>query len=1296
MLQKIALILVVHFLCSTLAVECPEKEGRGGDDEEDWQMKEFTEFCYHLELMRNAIESGSASDFTIDEKLCEEDIFDPNDLRMLFVLMLMIAYGALLRSIIRVFKLNIPYTVLLMLSGLLIGSLSNNSFLCEYLHTFTAIARIPPKIILFTFLPVLIFESAFSITPHTFMRSIVQILIIALPGMVIATMMTAVVVKQFFTSYNWDIETAALFGSIVSATDPVAVVAILRELGASEMLSVMIEGESLLNDGVAILLYEILESIITCEVDDALWLFILRKMFRITLGGPVFGFVIGKIAVVALSLIFNDATVEITITLVAAYLTYYIGEDILGVSGVMAVVVLGITMGSERTSISPEVENFVHHFWEMLGYFANTVLFMIVGIVITETAITKIDVEDYVYLLFLYISLNIIRFLMLLIMYPFVSRIGYGLTWQNMIVMMWGGLRGAVGICLALDIYDNKILCQRSTIGPKFLFQTAGIVFLTLVVNGTTTKMLLQVLKLSDISAGRIQDMANAMKQLEMAQHRTIGMLKHDRFVADANWHYVTKFTTIVNPYKKSAKTYNEIPRAMSLVSVKVGPDDHHTECPECHHVVQNEPTTQEFMDMTEEARLRIIKALKVSCWRQFEQGVLVELAVLQLVNLASAAEDKPFRLVQAHDLRKFWHIHGCLPWLKTKFVKTFGLDDEVLPKKPRQSFRRALWWLATRTWFEAVIVLFIITNMIPAIWETVYLIEYGNNDEYEEVFFALSVFFNIVYVLEAVIKIVGRGSTDYFCTHKANWLDILVIFLGILDIVLYLLNQEAPSVFVYIKVIRVARAVRLLKPLVPRFMLAVDRKINTKLFLGYDIGKGFMTAVDDVIKFLPQMVDHPKVLHKLKHALERERLEAVREMGIMQKEHPGIAIAVKTRHASRAVLNQMRENLLELKADGLVDEKECDLLMVKLEENMKRLWKTPPSIDPPPPELLLENISWIGGTKETYDFFHAKAELLSFSFNDTICKAHDKPSGIFIITSGMVKINYIPTEEIIYKFDTEGEIPCMELFLDITFQNKEDDFFSTGTVIGEQGVLTNQRRAATVKCETSVFAYHISMPVILEALEKFDDHYSSLESSMWRAVGIRLAMAFLPKHPNYASWAVDKIRLHLERSCVPLGERFNSITVYDYIADILIIQGKVKDAFSDDTFSAPQLVPRGVSKIKLIHTPTLQTRVLVIAFEDVSETAVNEQDSSMSLLKHIEASGKKAKKTRESQSYAGASFRASVHKFGGIGESALKVLRSKNRISTDNPEKFERSEVGSWKNVRTKPRKGKRLNRKK
>lgn len=100
---------------------------------------------------------------------------------------------------------------------------------------------------------------------------------------------------------------------------------------------------------------------------------------------------------------------EVAITIAAAYLTYFIGEEILGVSGIMAVVALGLTLGSERTCISPESEKPVHHFWEMLGYLANTALFVMVGILISEVALVGVTRTDMWYLVGLYFQLTLIR-----------------------------------------------------------------------------------------------------------------------------------------------------------------------------------------------------------------------------------------------------------------------------------------------------------------------------------------------------------------------------------------------------------------------------------------------------------------------------------------------------------------------------------------------------------------------------------------------------------------------------------------------------------------------------------------------------------------------------------------------------------------------------------------------------------------------------------------------------------------------------------------------------------------------
>lgn len=140
---------------------------------------------------------------------------------------------------------------------------------------------------------------------------------------------------MFWETYGWSFEQALLFGAIISATgnikskvgvvlciifsllsiDPVAVVAILRELGTSETLSVMIEGESLLNDGVAILLYEILKDMVEYPgADQGTWK-ITKQFIQIAIGGPIYGYLMGKVSIWCLTMVYNDAATEITITL---------------------------------------------------------------------------------------------------------------------------------------------------------------------------------------------------------------------------------------------------------------------------------------------------------------------------------------------------------------------------------------------------------------------------------------------------------------------------------------------------------------------------------------------------------------------------------------------------------------------------------------------------------------------------------------------------------------------------------------------------------------------------------------------------------------------------------------------------------------------------------------------------------------------------------------------------------------------------------------------------------------------
>lgn len=226
------------------------------------------------------------------------------------------------------------------------------------------VTKLDPQFMLIFFLPALIFESAFSSDWHTFRMQLSKILILAFPMMMAATFLTATVM-YYVLDYRcvMTFTECVVFGSIVSATDPVAVVALLKDLGTSKRLSTLIEGESLLNDGTAICIFMIATKLAQGEemaVGSMVTLFA-----RLSLGGPVLGFVFAVILTFWLSRINNAPVLEVNLTICFAYACYYIAElPSVHVSGILAIVSLGLYMTKKgKNSISAESEYAVHQVW---------------------------------------------------------------------------------------------------------------------------------------------------------------------------------------------------------------------------------------------------------------------------------------------------------------------------------------------------------------------------------------------------------------------------------------------------------------------------------------------------------------------------------------------------------------------------------------------------------------------------------------------------------------------------------------------------------------------------------------------------------------------------------------------------------------------------------------------------------------------------------------------------------------------------------------------------------------------
>ncbi|XP_067000052.2 sperm-specific sodium:proton exchanger [Anabrus simplex] len=1054
--------------------------------------------------------------------------------------------GAIFRSIMRSLNLHIPYTAIVFIFGGCVGWLSHEYTIFE---EYTVFSNTKPKHILTAFLPALIFKTAFSMDAHTFLRSFPQIIIVAVPGFLISASCTGIIMKYLF-DYKWSWEVAFLFGIIISTIYPYEVVALLRELGQSEHVSILLEGEALLTDGSAMVCFNILHGYITSQITD-------------------------------------------------------------GVSGSLAIVVLGVIVSSEKTSISTDIENFLRNFWNLLGFISNTMIFMLAGVIITKHVAGVIQPRDIVYTLTTYLICNFTRLVSYLLMSPILSRIGYGLTWKNAAVAIWSGLRGAVCLLLSCIVFDTPGLHR---IGAEFLIHVAAVVMLSLTTNGSTILLVLRLLGMSEISLAKKANMTNAVRYLADARDRSIGILKMDRFLADANWVLVEEGTRIKHPYKIEIEDEDE------------DDDDFYmgyrlTTCPDCQKEVPSEPTAREFKEMTKEAYLRILKAKKVSYWRQFEHGMLSKEGIRVLVGTVEVAADRDKPVMNVDDLKACWKERGCVMFLRRKIIDMMSASD-LFYRPPRERWRMKYYKTAVNKWFDIFIYVAIILNSVPIILE-IYINPHSKTPLNILLKILNNIFF-LIYFIEFLIKVFGLGFVQYLKSHW-NKLDFFIVIMSSIDLVFDYLDlftdfdkasstaSTLTTASKLLRILRLARLCRLLRASLPKAVAYLDNKMDMHLSEGYDIGKGFVTGEEEILKLLVHIVDNPKIMEEIKQKVENDRLTVTKKLGLLQRDRPWIAVTVKTRQAIRSILNNLKDAVFELKDGGLLDDAEFIKLLEMVEERLKYSRTHYKMVQPCPPQILLKEVPWVVGDEAVASFLLENTTLVNFNYGETMITHGSNPEGIYVLVSGLVKLTYMPSEKTLKNLQNYGALPNVDYFTTLRFNERQEDYIISGNVIGELGVLTCRPYDVTISCETSVQAYEITMDVIQEAMKISYDSSLGLRTRMWKAIAIRIANVILMSVPAYQSWSQEKIKYHLERAFVPTLTGFSVFVVNDLMEDVLLIEGQAMDANSRFIFFAPTYIPRTVQKIFFpkcsmmnVETP-IETKLLIIPAKDVDEYDIME-----------------------------------------------------------------------------------------
>ena len=400
----------------------------------------------------------------------------------------------LIASLVGIFarRIRLPYTLALVLAGLALSFIQLEAL---------SDVNLTADLLMLLFLPPLLFEAAYHLPFDDFKKNGAHIAFLALAGVLITTCLTALGTFGVFNSFGllqeFQWSHAFLFAAVISATDPISVLALFKEVGAPKRLYQVVEGESLINDGVAVVIFAIVVAVIGLPSSHGpptalngiqeIIVFSCVTFVKTALGGILVGAGIGGLASVMTRQV-DDHLIEITLTTLVAWGSFLIAEE-LHVSGVLSTVTAGILMGSfgKHFGMSASTRVAVQDFWQYMGFLSNSFIFLLVGLELDPGAF----VRNLPVVLLAFLVVVLARSIVVYAGIPIVDFFSTPLPalWRH--VLVWGGLRGSLSMVLILGL-------PADFVGRSFLINLVfGVVSVSLFLQGLTMGPLMKRLGLS-------------------------------------------------------------------------------------------------------------------------------------------------------------------------------------------------------------------------------------------------------------------------------------------------------------------------------------------------------------------------------------------------------------------------------------------------------------------------------------------------------------------------------------------------------------------------------------------------------------------------------------------------------------------------------------------------------------------------------------------------------------------------------------------------------------------------------
>jgi monovalent cation:H+ antiporter, CPA1 family len=469
-------------------------------------------------------------------------------------------------------RLKVPYTVMLVLAGLVLAALSQVPMLSPYLGIFSEL-KLTPEMLFYVFLPILIFESAFNMNFRSMLESFYSILSLSVVALLVSTLLIAGSLYFVLPLLGISIPfvVALLFGAIISSTDPVAVLALFKEYGAPRRLTLMFEGESLFNDGTAVALFLVILGVAQSgfhgfgTVSEGIGVFLIMIIL-----GVLIGFVMALLFSRALYLTRKNEFVSITLLIVSAHLVFIISELInanpifgmhLHVSSIIATTVSSLFLGNyARHTLSPKSDEYLNKSIEHLAFVANSLVFLMAGMLFAS-----MNIDIAAMLLPILATIVIVAVARAISVFSVTEVLNLAKleapiprSWQYLLA--WGSLRGALAIIVVLLIPDDFTPAgwvYEYSAKDVLVSLTIGCILATLFVKAMTIGGMIKKLKI------------NAMTPFQRAHQMDLGIFylltelkrirdSRDRgFVSEAD--YADLELLLKNKIKTARKSRSEL-----------------------------------------------------------------------------------------------------------------------------------------------------------------------------------------------------------------------------------------------------------------------------------------------------------------------------------------------------------------------------------------------------------------------------------------------------------------------------------------------------------------------------------------------------------------------------------------------------------------------------------------------------------------------------------------------------------------------------------------------------------------